>query len=197
MQFLSYLTLLFAVPFLSHTLAASCPITGPLLPPPQQLSTSSLIRAAGEKLKTLYDSALSGSIVAGWQTNITSFSIVLTDAGGATFWEYHHTASGNVNNTGDVNGDTQFRVASVTKVFTDLLLLKLGLDLDDPITKYLPELACNDSPIKWKEITLGSLGNHLAGIPTGCGYTTIFCIEKKKNLKLISFGRKRWISRRL
>lgn len=177
MQFLSYLTLLFAVPFLSHTLAARCPITGPLLPPPQQLSTSPLFRAAGERLKTLYDFALSGSIVAGWQTNITSFSIVLTDASNAPLWEYHHTASGNVNNTSDVNGDTQFRVASVTKVFTDLLLLKLGLDLDDPITKYLPELACNDSPIKWKEITLGSLGNHLAAIPTGCRYMTIIALK--------------------
>lgn len=171
MWFLPYSTLLLAVPLFSHALAARCPISGPLLPPPQQLSTSPLIRAAGEKLKTLIDLALSGSIVAGWQTNTASFSIVLTDASdeaGARLWEYHHTASGNVNNTGDVDGDTQFRVASVTKVFTDLILLKLGLDLADPITKYLPELACDDSPIEWKRITLGSLGNHLAAIPQGC-----------------------------
>lgn len=169
MKLLSYSTL-FALPFLSHTLAARCPITGPLLPTPKHLAASPLVSAAGEKLKNLYDSAVSGSIVSGWQTNATSFSIILTDATGASLWEYHHTASGNVNNTRNVNGDTQYMIASVTKVFTDLALLKLGLNLDDPITKYLPELACNDSPIQWKDITLGALGDHLADIPQTCGY---------------------------
>lgn len=177
MQFLSYSTLLLAVPFISHTLAARCPITGSLLPPPRQLSTSPVILAAGERLKTLIDSALSGSIVAGWETNITSFSIILTDTNNGSFWEYHHAASGNANNTADVNGDTQFMVGSVTKVVTDLIMLRLGLDLDEPITKYLPELAYGDSSIEWNEVTLRSLGSHLAAIPRDCRYMTTITLK--------------------
>lgn len=171
MKLLSSSALLFALSSPLHTLAARCPITGPLLPLPQQLSSSPLINTAGEKLKTLLDSAVSGSITAGWQTNVTSFSIALTDtnnASSAPFWEYHHTVSANVNRTEDSDGDTQYMLASVTKVFTDLALLKLGLDLDDPITKYLPELAGDDSPIQWKQVTLRALGNHLAAIPQTC-----------------------------
>lgn len=146
MQLLSFPVLL-VVTLLPNALAASCPINGPLLPPPKELSTSSLIRDAGEKLKDLFDSAVSGSIVTGWQTNVTSFSIILTDAGKSLLWEYHHTASGNVNGTKNVNGDTQFIMASITKVFTDLAMLKVGLNLDDLVTKYLPELASSESPI--------------------------------------------------
>lgn len=110
----------------------------------------------------LLDLAVSGGLVAGWQTNTTSFSIALT-AGRQRLWEYHHTAGGG----GSVTGDTQFRVASVSKVFTDLLLLKLGLPLDEPVTTYLPELLAG-SAIAWSEVTLGALGDHMAGIPGAC-----------------------------
>lgn len=167
---LSYLTFIFVACCTSATLAARCPITGPLLPSPKALSTSPFVLDAGRRLKELLDSALTGSIEAGWQTNITSFSIILTDTEEGSLWEYHHTASGNVNSTKNVDGDTQFMIASITKVFTDLALLKAGLNLDDPITKYLPELASSTSPIKWKDITLRALGNHMAGIPQTCRY---------------------------
>jgi CubicO group peptidase (beta-lactamase class C family) len=170
MRLSSYLAFIFVAYCTSVTLAARCPITGPLLPSPKTLSTSPFVLDAGRRLKELLDSALTGSIEAGWQTNVTSFSIILTDTGEVPLWEYHHTASGNVNSTKNVDGDTQFMIASITKAFTDLALLKAGLNLDDPITKYLPELASSTSPIKWKDITLRALGNHMAGIPQTCRF---------------------------
>ncbi|RPB13418.1 beta-lactamase/transpeptidase-like protein [Morchella conica CCBAS932] len=63
------------------------------------------------------------------------------------------------------------------EVFTDLALLKSGFNLDDPITKYLPELASSTSPIKWKDITLRALGNHMAGIPQTYGYPDDYTLK--------------------
>lgn len=151
--------------------ASRCPISGALLPPAQSATTSAHIQSAQQQLTAQLDLALSGNmdIVGGWQTNATSFSIVLTGRGGV-LWEYHHHHAGS--GGGGVTGDTQFRVASVTKVVTDLVLLKLQLDRDDAVTKYLPELAGagagSESAIAWDEVTLGSLGDHMAGIPGAC-----------------------------
>ncbi|KAK3292926.1 beta-lactamase/transpeptidase-like protein [Chaetomium fimeti] len=77
-----------------------------------------------------------------------------------------------------VDSDTIFRIGSLTKLFPPLALLKLqdrGVNFEDPITKYVPELrtlksqAREDSPIwavEWDEVTLGALASHMAGIPS-------------------------------
>ena len=66
--------------------------------------------------------------------------------------------------------DTTFRIASMTKSFTAAAILKLRdekkLDLDDPVSKYLPELAklsypTTDSPV----ITIRHLLTHSEGFP--------------------------------
>lgn len=155
--------------------AAQCPINGALLPAPRQLSTSPHVHASKQQLSAQLELALSGTLVGGWQTNATAFSIVVTDAGGdVPLWEFHHHYAANA--SVDVDGDTQFRVASITKVFTDLLLLKLGLGRDEPVTKYLPELAAaaaGGSPIAWDEVTLGALGDHMAAIPGACKWSLL------------------------
>jgi CubicO group peptidase (beta-lactamase class C family) len=66
------------------------------------------------------------------------------------------------------DGNTLYEIASVTKVFTSLLLadmsLKHQVNLDDPISKYLP--ANVKVPIiKGKEITLLHLATHSVGWP--------------------------------
>ncbi|MDB4899073.1 MAG: putative family peptidase, partial [Gemmatimonadetes bacterium] len=69
-----------------------------------------------------------------------------------------------------VDSSTVFRIASMTKSFTALSILKLRdegkLSLDDPAEKYVPELASltdptSDSP----KITLRLLLSHSAGFP--------------------------------
>lgn len=69
-----------------------------------------------------------------------------------------------------VTDDTVFRIASMTKSFTALCILKLRdegkLSLDDPAEKYVPELAAlkyptSDSP----KLTLRHLMSHATGFP--------------------------------
>src|SRR5262245_1597984 len=69
-----------------------------------------------------------------------------------------------------VDADTVFRIASMTKSFTALCILKLRdegkLSLDDPVDRYVPELAglkypTTDSP----KITIRHLLSHSEGFP--------------------------------
>ncbi|KAM6524732.1 hypothetical protein FALCPG4_010335 [Fusarium falciforme] len=107
-----------------------CLPTGPVLPPPKVPSDGNLTDSLAESLKDL------------------------------TLSSFHHIA-GNLNRTGvsKVTSSSIYRVASVTKVFTVLaLLLQENLSLDDPASKYVPELAKIDH---YKEITLRVLASQL------------------------------------
>jgi CubicO group peptidase (beta-lactamase class C family) len=69
-----------------------------------------------------------------------------------------------------VDGDTVFRIASMTKSFTALAILRLRdegrLSLDDPASKYLPELASMPLPTRDSPaITVRHLMTHSAGFP--------------------------------
>lgn len=64
-----------------------------------------------------------------------------------------------------VDGDSQFRIASVTKAFTALGLLYQhaagNLSLDDPVDGYIAELRDDGGAIRWNGITLRSLASQL------------------------------------
>jgi len=66
------------------------------------------------------------------------------------------------------DGDTLFEIASVTKVFTGILLAQAVLNgevkLDDPISMYLPE-GVTAPEYEGKSITLLDLATHTAGLP--------------------------------
>jgi CubicO group peptidase (beta-lactamase class C family) len=68
----------------------------------------------------------------------------------------------------DVNGDTLFEIASITKTFTALLLQGMvergEMQLDDPVAKYLPN-SVNMPRHGEKEITLLHLATHTSGLP--------------------------------
>lgn len=63
-----------------------------------------------------------------------------------------------------VNRTTLFQLASVTKTFSAVALMKLEqegkLSLDDPISKYLTGL-----PQSWAQVTLRELATHTSGLP--------------------------------
>lgn len=98
----------------------------------------------------------------------SSYSIEVT-SGDETLWTKYHTAQQhNKRRPGvtHVDGDSQYRIASVTKTFTTLALLYQhaagNLSLDDPVDKYIPELRVSDSgAIPWEGITLRSLASQL------------------------------------
>jgi serine-type D-Ala-D-Ala carboxypeptidase/endopeptidase len=66
------------------------------------------------------------------------------------------------------DGDTVFQIGSVTKVFTSLLLADMAsrgeVNLDDPISKYLPK-SVRTPKVNDQEITLLQLARHTSGFP--------------------------------
>jgi CubicO group peptidase (beta-lactamase class C family) len=68
-----------------------------------------------------------------------------------------------------IRPDTVFRVASVTKQFTSMLVLKLSdrglLDLDDPVCPYLVPVYITACPTAWRPITIREILTHTSGIP--------------------------------
>jgi len=96
--------------------------------------------------------------------NAHALSIALISANGVRYYNY-----GDIKNGGAIPDSlTLYEIGSVTKTFTATLLadnvLNNGMDLKDPINKYLPtdipKLAFADLPI-----TLESLSNHSSGLP--------------------------------
>ena len=71
-----------------------------------------------------------------------------------------------------VDKDTIFHWASITKTLTGIAIMQLRdrgrLKLDDPITKYVPELRAVHNPFgSTDEITIGQLMSHTAGFRGG------------------------------
>lgn len=134
---------------------AYCPPKGPVLPPPHIPSDSKLQPTLNNALQKLAKGGV-------WNTTTTSFSVELTSSK-ETLFSFHHT-SPRLNSSGveKVDGKTIYRVASVTKVFTTLaLLLQDGINLDDSVIKYVPEL----SKIAWyKDVTLRMLASQMSGV---------------------------------
>jgi Beta-lactamase class C and other penicillin binding proteins len=151
-----------------------CPVNGPLLPRPTDLGNSQIIQNATAKLAHALDLSIRGERKAGFQVDNTSFSLALVSpytpdsdhTGENIIWSYHHLGKNNVQGTNDLGDDSQYMIGSISKVFSDLILLQSDLDLNDPITRYLPELEREGTPIQWSNITLSALSNHLAGIPS-------------------------------
>ncbi|KAL9633606.1 MAG: hypothetical protein Q9204_003327 [Flavoplaca sp. TL-2023a] len=102
------------------------------------------------------------------------------DPAAAELFQYHYTAAEVTNATitkNKVDGDSIYRVASLTKLMTAYVgELNLGKrDWDRPITDFVPSLAeyakenpGEDDPvntIQWEQVTLDALCSHLAGTP--------------------------------
>lgn len=165
------LPLLLGVPTYS-----GCPPSGPLLPRPTDLTHSAHIQNSAKNLTASLNAAIKGDIKAGWVVDNVSFSLAVASPYGALgvsdtskpLWEYHHHAKNNEQGVDEVDGDTQYMIGSVSKLFSDLMLMKSGVDLRTPVTEFLPRLRDSRSKVKWEDITLEMLADHLAGIPPNC-----------------------------
>jgi len=64
--------------------------------------------------------------------------------------------------------DTRFQLASATKIFTGVLLMRLvergAVSLDDPLTRWFP-----DAPQSWASIRVRQLANHTSGLSDNLG----------------------------
>jgi CubicO group peptidase (beta-lactamase class C family) len=152
--------------------ALECRPEGPVVPRPGKLDESPRFQEATANFTATLERALRGNITAGWPVENVSFSIAVVSVDqedpAVPIWEYHHLAAKAVNGTKTVDRDSQYLIGSISKVISDILLKKSGLDIDQPVTKWLPGLAANSSHITWNEITLRALASSLSGAPPNC-----------------------------
>lgn len=149
MKFLSSFLTLAIVP-LSNAAAPNCPYLGPDFPKPQGLSTSTVMQSAFSNLTATLAAAVSAeqSDYGDFKANTNSWSIQVFDTqSSAPLYENHHTQpnlpSLNSSGVSVVDGDTVFRLGSLTKLLSILTFLAIDGDVNfnEPVTKYVSELA--------------------------------------------------------
>eukprot|EP01102_Stenamoeba_stenopodia_P013332 TRINITY_DN4312_c0_g1_i2.p1 TRINITY_DN4312_c0_g1~~TRINITY_DN4312_c0_g1_i2.p1 ORF type:complete len:508 (-),score=122.73 TRINITY_DN4312_c0_g1_i2:215-1738(-) len=102
------------------------------------------------------------------------------------------TLNKKVSNSPAASIDTMYRVGSITKVFTVLMLLQLRdegkLNLDDPVSKYWPTFNVTSPYRNNQGITFRELATQLSGLFSGspCDYTTGCNITTDEAFELIS-----------
>jgi CubicO group peptidase (beta-lactamase class C family) len=135
---------------------AYCPPTGPVLPPPRLTSLETITTSLQNALRELSNPANPS-----FNTSETSFSVQVTTAESAIF-EFHHTAPiRNSSGVSNVDGDSIYRVASISKLITTYaLLLQDDVCTDDPITDHIPSLT-GAGLERYQNITLRMLASQL------------------------------------
>jgi len=169
-----------------------CPLIGLAFPVPTGLSTNKEFQAATK----LLDAALNTALETGMSPNgpfpfnATTFSIgMFSPSEEGLLYQRHYTDPSVRNSdtgTREVDADSIYRLGSLGKLFTVYLFLIREGDQhwNDPITKYIPELAAaaatsfNSSSTDgimpdWNEITIGQLASQMSGISTDCKWAQI------------------------
>jgi CubicO group peptidase (beta-lactamase class C family) len=148
--------------------AAACHHQSPAFPPPDYSQTSSpeLLEAFGHIQASL------SALMVDEHLATSSYSIEVTSKQ-STLWSSFHTATETDPKrpgAARVAGDSAYRIASITKVFTVRGILEQhaaeNLSLDDSVDQYVEGLDSHShEPIPWKDMTLRSLASQLSGLP--------------------------------
>lgn len=181
-----YVALVFAVRSFVVAAIPNCPYNGPSFPLPADFASSEIMQTALGELTEAFEGLKSDPSV---NPNWTSWSVQIfsTTDEDKPLWEHYHTAPLlNLSPAGvqEVDGDTIYRLGSNTKIFTMLTFLAEAGEqyLNDPITKWVPELAdlagkAAEDPVMnvdWDGITIGAIASHMAGIVRDCGLHAYF-----------------------
>ncbi|KAL2430569.1 putative hydrolase M10 [Exophiala dermatitidis] len=178
------LPLLLCTTLLTPHAAAECRYQSPAFPAPDYSQPIPELQKAFRQIEASITALVNSSNHP--EFNTSSYSIEVTSAQ-KTLWTTFHTAvdkDPERPGADTVDGSSAYRIASITKTFTVLGILQqqaLGnLHLDDPVVKYIPELAATTPTtaaitpggqnaktpqIQWENITLHSLASQLSGIP--------------------------------
>ncbi|KAF1361317.1 beta-lactamase/transpeptidase-like protein [Lizonia empirigonia] len=175
----SRLPLSFAIP--------NCPIYGAEFPPPQRLAQHPKWQQALANLTLSFDYIDANDTGKSMSYSVQVFS---TNPGNAILAERHRTAPNLLPDTEgvkQVNGDTVYRLGSVSKIFTILAFLAEVGDIywNQPITRFIPELAQYSQLVStrdlddvrrtdWDDITIGALAAQVSGIGRDCSSQTEF-----------------------
>ncbi|KAK4152674.1 D-alanyl-D-alanine-carboxypeptidase/endopeptidase AmpH [Chaetomidium leptoderma] len=174
------------IPFLLAVAAATpalagpnCPPLGPVFEKTYNFKTSSAMQAAIANLTATFTAwdQIDGP---GVRANTTSYSIEVfsTSKENPIIFDWHHTAASlaaatNTSGVSKTDANAVYRLGSLTKVFTVYTWLAQDGDSkwNEPITKYVPELAeaaqrAKADPVSnvpWDEVTIGALAGQMSG----------------------------------
>ncbi|KAI0965923.1 beta-lactamase/transpeptidase-like protein [Xylaria arbuscula] len=158
----------------------NCPLYGLSYPKPTNLITDSAIRSAGTALDSVFAQYIDNANNTG--SDAFSYSVEVFAADETTpLWTHYWTATNlaTMNTTGvrKIDGDTVYRIGSLSKIFTILTFLAEVGDSswNDPIGKYIPEIAVMAGPPgrdnshslttpDWNSITIGALASQISGL---------------------------------
>ncbi|RAR02411.1 3-(3-hydroxy-phenyl)propionate hydroxylase [Stemphylium lycopersici] len=167
-EFKSLKMVLLLLPFFLVALtSAKCYEPNIAYPPPTYNIHGPLLQEAFSSLHQSLTEAVAAPIY-----DRSSFSVEMTSSK-ETLFSHHHTARQRNVSRPDVlhvDGDAAYRIASMTKTFTVLIILQQhvawNLSLDAPADRYLEELdEKSEGGIPWKYTTLRSLASQLGGLP--------------------------------
>ncbi|KAH8700823.1 beta-lactamase/transpeptidase-like protein [Talaromyces proteolyticus] len=154
----------------------NCPFLGFDLPSARAPSNSTAVHTAKRNVTYLIHELLHDQLAT---VNSTSFSVqAYSTHEESVLFEYHYAAPVGQVGTSSVDGNTVYRIGSVSKLlFIYLWLIEDGdIHFNDAITNFVPELAQDAEtstgilqPL-WRDITIGELASHLGGI--GRDYST-------------------------
>jgi CubicO group peptidase (beta-lactamase class C family) len=155
----------FLAPLLGVAAAAGpCPPLGPVFPAPKSLANDDVFQNSLARLKSSIEETLStGTGLPGSVSPNDTYSIqIFSTKDEKPLLDYHRRGGGVVGNR-TIDGDSVYRIASITKIFTVyLLLLQAGEGIfADPVTKYLPEL---EASAHWKGVSVGTVASYLSGV---------------------------------
>ncbi|KAJ8126566.1 hypothetical protein O1611_g7073 [Lasiodiplodia mahajangana] len=157
----------------------NCPLYGLGYPKPTNLFAYDGIRNAAAALDSVFGQYIDNANNTG--SDKFSYSVEVFAANEQTpLWSHYWTAKNlaTMNTTGvkEIDGDTVYRIGSLTKIFTMLTFLAEVGDAswNEPIAKFVPEIAAMvedgvdtshslTSP-DWGSITIGALASQISGL---------------------------------
>lgn len=155
--------LLFILLFIPHLAHAQKKVATGTLPPPQftDPQRKQKLAAAFPEIEKLFKAFMERSKAPG--------AVLGVIIDGELVWVKAAGVREKIKNA-PVTNDTVFRIASMTKSFTAMSILKLRdegkLSLDDPVSKYIPELANLPYPTSDSQVlTIRHLMTHSEGFP--------------------------------
>ncbi|KAI0532079.1 beta-lactamase/transpeptidase-like protein [Xylaria digitata] len=153
-----------------------CPPLGPVMPAPLNPSRHDSVKSAIQVVTDRFQNLTA-------TFNTTGLSVAVQSVHETSpMLELHHTPPIRDNtSTTAIDSGTIYRIGSISKIFAVLSILTQGqMKLEDPITKYLPELlqlkseavpVANDiTAVDWDQVTVGSLAAHMSGIGADLAY---------------------------
>ena len=183
----------------------NCPLYGLGYPKPTNLVNNPGIKNAANALDAVFKLYIDEANNTG--SDRFSYSVEVFTANEeqpSLLWSHHWTAKNlaTMNTTGvrTVNGDTVYRIGSLSKIFTMLTFLAEVGDAswNEPVAKYVPEIAdmaANSSgdtshsltAPDWGAITIGSLASQISGLMRDC--KLVFCYFRQDFCHLVEDGR--------